>query len=341
MAELEVREIPVGLASSRAQIAEFLKRNGLRKDELDFYVGVFDENDSLIAGGGCKGNVIKCVAVSNDFREYHFANVLVSKLREHLREYDFSNVFVFTKAENKVVFASLGFFEIGKTDKAVMMESNPLGLRSYKEYLQGHRAEGTNGCIVMNCNPFTLGHRYLIEQAAKAVDRLHIILVKEGDTIFNYADRLELVKKGVKDLVNVDVCEGSDYVISTATFPNYFIKNLDEVSIEQVKLDLDIFVRHIAPSLNVSVRFMGSEPIDKLTALYNLKMHELLPKAGIETVEVQRLYADGEVVSASRVRNLIAEKKYDELAKLVSPSTLRFVRSQKGKYVREKLAAKG
>ncbi len=34
-----------------------------------------------------------------------------------------------------------------------------------RQYKQGD-AESNIGCIVMNCNPFTLGHRYLIEYAS-------------------------------------------------------------------------------------------------------------------------------------------------------------------------------
>ncbi|EFA28598.1 ABC transporter, ATP-binding protein, partial [Haemophilus influenzae HK1212] len=35
------------------------------------------------------------------------------------------------------------------------------------------------GSIVMNANPFTLGHRYLIEQALQQCDHLHLFIVGE------------------------------------------------------------------------------------------------------------------------------------------------------------------
>lgn len=323
--DFEIRELPINFKSSRDMIEKFLAENGLRMDVMDYYVGIFDENDELVAGGGTADNVIKCIAVMKDLREYNLAGMLITRLREHVRSSKQENVFVFTKAENEDIFRNLSFFTVGKTDRTVMMESNPWGIKRYVKYLGSFAGEGVNGAIVMNCNPFTLGHRYLIEQSAKQVDRLHVILVKEGKTMFPYEDRLALVKKGTAHLENVDVIEGSSYVISTATFPNYFIKNLDEISEAQVKLDLDVFIRHIAPALKLKVRFMGSEPLDPLTALYNKKMHELLPAAGIEAVEVSRKEIDGQPVSASRVRKAIVTKDMETVRKLVPPTTLEYI----------------
>lgn len=324
MYDFEVREVPIYLKSAREKISAFLKENGLRIAEMSYYLGVYDEEDNLVAGGGCMDNVIKCIAVLPRMRDYNLSGTLITRLRDYVRSMGYDDIFVFTKAENEGVFRSLSFFTVGKTDKTVMLESNPLSLRRYKKYLSGFKVDGINGCIVMNCNPFTKGHRYLIEQCAKRVDKLHVVLVKEGETMFPYKDRIALVMQGVADLKNVDVIEGSSYVISAATFPNYFIKNLDEVSVEQVKLDLDVFVRHIAPSLGVSVRFMGSEPTDELTALYNKKMHEILPANGIEAVELHRFTVEDVPVSASAVRRAIRERRFSDLEQWLPKSTLEY-----------------
>lgn len=48
---------------------------------------------------------------------------------------------------------------------------------------------------MMNANPFTNGHRYLIQQAAAQCDWLHLFLVKEDSSRFPYEDRLDLVLK--------------------------------------------------------------------------------------------------------------------------------------------------
>ena len=139
----------------------------------------------------------------------------------------------------------------------------------------------------MNANPFTLGHRYLVEKASEQVEKLFVIPVKEDVSLFPYEERLEMIRSGCRDLATV--LEGSDYQISAATFPTYFLKDLTEASETQMRLDLDLFARHIAPALGVTVRFVGTEPSDPLTARYNELMKEVLPSYGISVIEISRL----------------------------------------------------
>ncbi len=81
----------------------------------------------------------------------------------------------------------------------------------------------------MNANPFTLGHRHLVEQAAAQCDALHLFVVREDASFFPFSARLEMVRAGVAHLPNVVVHEGSQYIISRATFPAYFLKETGKV----------------------------------------------------------------------------------------------------------------
>ena len=63
----------------------------------------------------------------------------------------------------------------------------------------------------MNCNPFTLGHRYLIEQASEKVDHLYVFVVEEDKSFFPFSDRIGLVKKGTADLKNITVKPSGKY----------------------------------------------------------------------------------------------------------------------------------
>lgn len=177
------------------------------------------------------------------------------------------------------------------------------------------------GCIVMNCNPFTLGHRYLIEQAAKQVERLYVMVVREDCSLFAYTERKAMVEQGVADIENVSVIDGSDYAISRATFPTYFLKRLDDAADTQMLLDLDLFRRHIAPALGATVRFVGTEPTDQLTRRYNQLMHEALK----DVREINRLEKDGNAVSASRVRKAMEEGDMNTIRQLVPPTTLPYI----------------
>lgn len=173
----------------------------------------------------------------------------------------------------------------------------------------------------MNCNPFTLGHRYLIEQAAEQVERLFVMVVREDCSLFVYAERKAMVEQGVAHLENVTVIDGSEYAISQATFPTYFLKRLDDAADTQMLLDLDLFRRHIAPALGATVRFVGTEPTDRLTRRYNQLMHEVLA----DVREIVRLEKEGNAVSASRVRKAMEQGDMSTIRQLVPPTTLPYI----------------
>lgn len=173
----------------------------------------------------------------------------------------------------------------------------------------------------MNCNPFTLGHRYLIEQAAKQVERLFVMVVREDCSLFAYAERKAMVEQGVAHLKNVTVIDGSEYAISQATFPTYFLKRLDDAADTQMLLDLDLFRRHIAPALGATVRFVGTEPTDQLTRRYNQLMHEVLA----DVRETARLEKKGNAVSASRVRKAMEQGDMSTIRQLVPPTTIPYI----------------
>lgn len=317
----EIEVMPLSVPSVRRKVEGFLAANGLRLDDVQTYIAVTSD-DRIVAGGGLDGGVIKCVAVSEEVRSEGITNALISRL---ISMSDVPAVKVFTKPENEPVFASLGFRVIARAETAVLMENGIGGLAGYVSYLEGLRSPGRNGVIVMNANPFTNGHRYLVEQAAGQVDRLYIIVVKEDRSRFSYAERMAMVESGTSDLDNVTVCQGSDYVISAATFPTYFLKSLDDAAPAHIALDLDLFVRHIAPALGAEIRFAGSEPTDALTMRYNTAMAGTLPSFGMDFVEIQRLTDGGTAVSASRVRRLLDEGAFAGAASIVPETTVPYL----------------
>ena len=326
---IDIQELPLSVPSFRHQVEDFLGSNGLRLGEVDLYMAVLDGEGGILAGGGLQRDIIKCLAVSPAARSLGLSVPLISRLISIAADRGFTAVKVFTKPENRPMFESLGFKLLASAPKAILME-NGRGLEDYCAYLRGHRSgavvggagvEGTAvsgpvaevsvdgncpgpvagksgemGVIVMNANPFTLGHRYLVEQAAGVISsgaqgaesrRLVIIPVKEDASRFPYEERVEMIRKGSDEVA--DVVEGSDYQISAATFPTYFLKDLSDAAETQMRLDIDLFGRHIAPALGATVRFVGSEPTDPLTARYNELMKELLPSYGVRLVEIPRL----------------------------------------------------
>lgn len=332
-----ISEAPLSLNSVRRRVEAFLAANGLRLAPLDRYVVVTRDEDGneILAGGGLDGNVIKCVAVSESARSEGLMNILVSRLIVIAREEGRDSVKAFTKPENEGIFKSLGFGLLASAPKAILMENGRGGLPEYKKYLESLARPGRNGAIVMNANPFTKGHRYLVEQAASQVDNLYVIVVKEDRSRFPYVERKAMIEAGCAGLDNVVVCEGSDYAISAATFPTYFLKKLDDATDTQIALDLDLFVNHIARPLGVTVRFAGSEPEDALTRRYNELMAEILPgtsvavvrqaRRPIDFVEIPRLEQNGNPISATSLRRALDKGNLKEAMEYIPKSTVPYL----------------
>ena len=328
----------------RRQVEDFLGSNGLRLGEVDLYLAVLSAEGAILAGGGLQRDILKCLAVSAEARSLGLSVPLISRLLSVASERGYTNVKVFTKPENLSVFESLGFKLLASAPKAILLE-NGRGLADYCAYLRAHPAPGV---LIMNPNPFTLGHRYLIEQASLSFRieqaslsfrapegrrNLTIIPVKEDASRFPYTERLAMLRAGAGDLA--DVLEGSDYQISAATFPTYFLKNLSDAAETQMRLDIDLFGRHIAPALGARVRFVGTEPADPLTARYNALLKELLPKYCVQLVEIPRLTCipDGTAdssaslrmtegpVTATEVRSLLDEGRFKAASALTPAST--------------------
>ncbi|AEF86303.1 citrate lyase ligase C- domain protein [Treponema primitia ZAS-2] len=197
-------------------------------------------------------------------------------------------------------------------------------LEKYKRSLLEHKTR--IGAIVMNCNPFTFGHRYLAEYAAQQVERLYIFAVEEDKSIFPFADRLELIKAGVKDLPNVTVLPSGKFIISSLTFNDYFNKSKIQDRVIDPSNDVTIFAEEIAPTLGINVRFAGEEPLDNVTRQYNDTMKRILPQHGIEFEVIPRKEVDGTPISASKVRKLLEEKNFVEISKLVPETTLEYLK---------------
>ena len=321
--------MPLALKSCRTRVERFLAENELRLDDVDYYAVVTRlGDDTILAGGGLSKDIIKCIAVDDSLRGTGMSQRLVSHLLSMAGENGYRNVKVYTKPTNVEIFTSMAFRQLAASPLAVLMENGLGGLSTYCNYLNRLKRDGHNGVIVMNCNPLTLGHRYLVEQAAQRVDNLYVIIVNEDLSLFGTRQRTEMARKACEDLPNVTVCNGSDYTISALTFPTYFLKQLSDASDTHMTLDIDLFVRHIAPALGATVRFAGTEPHDALTCRYNELMKELLPCRGIEVVEIERKTQDGAAISASKVRQLLEQEELREAVALVPATTIPYVVSK-------------
>ena len=347
---MNILELHPTIPRQRRQIEMFLQTNGLRYDDVDYYAAIVDESsDEMIAGGGLKGSVIKCVAVADGHKGEAVANVIVSHLIAKANAEGCQCVKLYTKPDNRQLFESLSFRLIAESPNAILMETGVGGIEKYSEELGvkseelgvkseelGVKSEELKndesvvsnarkpiGVIVMNANPFTLGHRFLVEQSSELVERLYVVVVREDCSMFSYNERKAMVSQGIRDIGNVVVVDGSDYAVSAATFPTYFLKQLSDATDTQIILDLDLYRRRIAPALGATIRFFGSEPTDPLTRRYNELMHQQLGEEHVH--EIQRKQQEGSAISASRVRKAMMEGCLWDAIQLVPPTTIPYI----------------
>ena len=306
---------------TQAQMDALLEQEGIRRDRnLDYSCGVFDDGE-LIACGSSFHNTLRCLAVSSDHRGEGLMNQVVSHLMERQVNLGNSHVFLYTKVKNERIFKDLGFYEIARVDGSlVFLENRRDGFARYLRSLEKTRRDGKCAAVVMNANPFTLGHRYLIETAARENDFVHLFLLSEEAGPIPFAVRKKLVQAGVADLGNVIFHESGPYIISSATFPSYFLRDEDDAILAHARLDLAVFEK-IAAALNLSARYVGEEKSSHVTALYNRTMAELLPRMGLAFREIPRLQADGEIVSASTVRQAIHDGRLEDYRQLLPQTT--------------------
>ena len=217
------------------------------------------------------------------------------------------------------------------------MENRKDGFSSYLDRLAQSRVEAPKvAAIVMNANPFTLGHQYLVEKAAAENDLVHLFMVSEDASLFPYAVRKRLIQEGTRHLANLRYHDSGPYIISQATFPSYFQKDAEAVIASHANLDLAIFTK-IAHRLGITARYVGEEPTSVVTGLYNRVMQQRLPEAGIQCIVVPRREEQGEVVSASTVRKAIQEGNWDLVREQVPATTWDFLQSEDARPILDRI----
>lgn len=309
------------------KLIQFLKNSGLDYDEqIEYTVNLTDEEGNIVATGSVQKNVLKCIAVSDKHQGLGLSAKILTSLMNYVLGKGESHIFLFTKPKNQFMFSELGFYKIIENEDVLLMENTRDGIRTYVNSLtRPEKQDGVIGAIIANCNPFTNGHRYLIEQAAKRCDTLHLFILSEDKSEFPAEVRYHLVEEGTKDLSNVFLHHTSDYLISSAVFPTYFIKDKKKAADANCELDIRIFCEFFAKELGITKRFVGTEPFCPVTGAYNAQMKKLLPEYGIELVEIPRMEEGETPISASFVRKCMKEGNYEAIKKVVPMSTYEYI----------------
>jgi len=308
------------------KLEAFLHTCGLDYDAGIDFTCTLEEDGEIIATASLDGATLKCIAVSPMHQGEDLTARLITELRREAFSRGYDHLMLFTKPGNQMLFRPFGFYPVMRTADCLLMENKRNGLEAYLKDLKP-AGGACIGAIVANCNPFTLGHRYLIEQASKQCDQLHLFILSERKSAFSPEVRMALAKAGCADLKNVHIHPTGPYMVSSATFPSYFIK--DKARVEGIYCDMDIriFAEKIAPALGIARRYVGTEPNCPVTRFYNEQMKFRLPEYGIELIEIPRREEGGAAISASRVRALLNENKLGEIRPLVPETTFEYLKN--------------
>ena len=314
-------ELIAGLQGNKKEKwAAFLQKMALASDEAVESTCLVWEDGDIIATGSRQENILKCIAVDPMHQGEDLTATVLTQLRQDAFNAGHKHLFLYTKPKNRFMFSSLFFYPIAPTADVLLMEDRPGGVKSFVADLPAPVKSGKIGAAVMNCNPFTKGHRYLIETAAKDCDHLYVFVLSEDKSQFSAQDRMELVKAGTADLKNVTVLPTGPYLISSATFPTYFLKDREAAQSIQCLLDIQVFTTYYAPHFGITHRYVGTEPLSQMTNQYNAALLAHLPSQGIQVHEISRVEAGDRPISASFVRSLLG-KGEGELLKTLVPET--------------------
>lgn len=307
----------------KTQWEAFLSRMGLRPEADTEYTVLLMEDGTIAACGSRSGNVLKCIAVDPAYQGDGLTGTLLTQLRREAFEKGFSHLFLYTKPRNRQLFAPLFFYPVAQTRDVLLMENRRDGIREFLAELKVHQNSGKTGAIVMNADPFTRGHQFLVEQAARECGWLYLFVLSEDRGFFSAADRMEMVRRGTAHLNNVTVHPTGQYLISAATFPSYFLKDRGLADRAHCQLDLAVFASWFAPRFGITHRFAGSEPNCPVTRVYNEEMARILPEKGIAFRQIQRLETENQVISAGEVRRRL--QNHENIRELVPESTYRYL----------------
>lgn len=328
----------VVLDDERDLLISFLRRYGLEYEHDITYSALVYDGEDLVATGSLARNIMKCFLVHPDHQKRNLTNVLFHHMVRRLEQEGVDHYFVYTLPKNAPVFQSLAMTKIVETMNTVLLEGGrritDVLARIKREY---HVSDKKKGCVIVNANPMTNGHLYLIETAASRHEELLVFVVSEDLSTFPFADRFRIIQEATRHLHNVTVVPTSSYLVSRITFPKYFLKDDQLIQDEQTLIDVLVYKQYYTKMFQITRRYVGEEPFSATTAKYNQVLKDHL---GQHLVILPRKEHDKKPISASMVRRLIKADKLDKIRPFVPQATVDYLNSDAGKRIVDLIRSK-
>lgn len=317
------------LESELLKVKQFLNENNLSIDRfIDKTFYIEDESLEVVGTISCYNNIIKCLAVRVEDQGNNVSSLLISEMINYFSRNNINSYFVYTKPNNLQLFMSFGFRKIVQSENVLFLEG---GTSKIEEEINKLKTKITMtigdvndnldiASIVINANPITNGHIFLIEEASKVHDYVFVFLLEEDKSFFSFKERYALAFLALNRFDNVVLLPSTNYIISNLTFPDYFLKDKNTVTVENAYIDGLIFKNYFMSKLFIKKRYVGEEENERMK-MYNNTLKEVL---GSSLVIVKRIKQNNTVVSASVVRNLLSKNQIDEALTFI-PTECQFI----------------
>lgn len=333
---LQIKEVL--LEEEQALLISFLSQHNLEYEyDIDYSILVYDD-DVLVATGSIASDIMKCFLVIKEYQGKNITTLMFKHLVDELYARNIHHFFVFTLPCNEDIFLYLNMKRIVKTMNTVVLESGD-HIHDVLARLKANYdvSDNKKACVIINANPMTNGHLYLIETAAKENKEVLVFVVSEDLSSFPFSDRFKIIKKATAHLPNITVLPTLTYLVSKLTFPKYFLKEDQLIQDEQTLVDVLVYKEYYAKIFNINKRYVGDEPFSVNTSKYNKVLKDYL---GNNIKIIKRLEANNKAISASQIRKFMKANKIGKIQSLVPDATYQYLLSDKGQSVIKEVQSK-
>lgn len=312
------------------KLESYFKSYNLDLDSFDkLYLAYEDEK--IIASAGYYKNTLKLFTADSNYSYLNLFDKLLSILIKDMQKLNYKNIFVFTKKAYEDMFKSFNFIKLASAEKSTLLVRTEVEVESQIKNMADFNNPPYSS-IVMNANPFTNGHEYLVKKALENSDRLIVFLVENDESYFPFALRKKIALANLKKYKNVYLVDSGDFIISSSTFPSYFLKE-NLINKDHAIIDSKIFRDYFVDSIGINARYLGEEPIDPSTKIYNETLKSILGEK-IKVEIIPRLENNRGLISASTVRLLYKNAKFDEMKDYLSDITIDILREYRNEHFR-------
>ena len=242
MWEFNLERVNLNNKFEKDELEIFLSRFDLILDIDVTYTIVYRADGEIKATASIAGRILKCFAISKEYRGSKMLGELVNNLMDRLFEQGIYHSFIFTRPDKIRSFSNLGYNLIYKASEVALLENGIYDIKSSLKQLKEDNNMDTNTekvAILMYNEAITQKDLKLIEDICKENEKVLLFSTKG------------MVSNEIKLISNLNIVTENEYLFPYDLFPKYFI--IDEtIRVRAFKeLILGIFNEYFSYGFNI------------------------------------------------------------------------------------------